>query len=242
MVTRLLRERDARLSAASVSDAADQTTQSSGGGGRAERRENVVAVAAAPGGRGSRGVVAAIPDKSCASAMNAEAGGGGDGGPSSTRGDIFFASDLLHPGRTDDGNGPNGYFHVGTPPAENDKTMEALLLRLRGDDGSDHADDHDYDYDYDDIHSNEVNRDKIDNHRLRWMEEDVALMRPPPPPPSPPPPPGPNGLSSPRLRHTGLTAGSGVPDEELVHSQRRRRGSPESRVAAGRTGDGVFDA
>lgn len=238
MVNRLLRERDARLAAAIGSDATTPATRSNGGGGRDEQRSSVVAA----GSRGYYGVVTAIPDESCSSATNEEVGGdggggGGDGGPSNSRGDIFFASDLLQPGDTDDDNGPNGYSAVGTPTA--DKAVEALLLRLRGDDDGGTDADADHAYCYDGTHSNGVSRDEVDSHRLRWIEEDVALMRPPPPPPSPPPALGPNGLSSPGLPHAGRAAGCCVPDEGLGHSQPRRRDSPECRIVAGRKGDYV---
>eukprot|EP00903_Cladosiphon_okamuranus_P005531 g5509.t1 len=242
IVNRLLRERDARLAARS---SAPQTPR----GSTSERGEDSIAAVAVaeaydpaktirPTRRShdSDGIVAGVPGESCCHSTKEELGGGGGGSPSSIRGDIFFASDLLHPddSNTDDDENQNRYAAVdprvvGAPAAEH-----ALLRRLR--DGDAHAA-----ADYRDVNYIELDTDKDGNdHRVSREEGGAALIRPRPPPPPLPPPPPPPPLGT-IARYTpsertsfGRSPGGGALDKGLISSP--RRDSLKGRIAAGTKG------
>jgi len=182
MVNRLLRERDARLA-----------TRSSSSDKAGRCRGEVAVVAAAVESysdervRSSRrdhasgGGVDDFSHKGCLSARSELdiGGGGGIGGgrsPDSAKGDLFFASDLVHPAGGSNDNAAVDPRVVGGPAAEG-----TLLLRLH--DGQALAGHHgNMGMSSHSLHANEIN-----SNRCGSEHGGAALMRSLPRPPLPPP-------------------------------------------------------
>ncbi len=173
--------------------------------------------------RASGGGVGGVSDAGHLSILSELDSDSGDGGsPGSAKGDLFFASDLVHP---TDGSNDYGAVDprvVGGPAAEG-----TLLSRLH--DGDAHAGHHD------DMsmgrHS--FNANEVSSDRFGSEQEGAALMRSLPRPPSPPTL-GPDRRPPPGQPQQGLSFGHGSRDGGLALSS--QRGSPGSGAAARRKG------
>lgn len=222
MVSRLLQEREARLAARSPGAAERRMPGNSGvaGGSRtgAVMHPETAMLSSSRAILGGNG-------HSSARVEEGSGGDDGDGSPSTIRGNIFFASDLVYPDDISQGGGRN--VHAGADGARaaaaaGEEPVEALLRRLHDDET--HADT--------DIKDNELSCIGVASAARRWEKEDAAMMMLSPPPPVSP--------LEPNDRHP-----PGHPNESQVADRRGREGgtvsssrghSPEGRVAAARRG------
>lgn len=219
MVNRLLQEREARL-AARGPGVAERSIPGNGGvaegsGNGAITHPETAVLSSSRGILGGNG-------HSSARVEEGRGGDDGDGSPSTIRGNIFFASDLVYPDDASQGGGPNVHATTdGARAAAGEEPVETLLRRLHHDES--HADT--------DIEDNELSCIDVANAARRWEKEDAAMTLSPPPPAPP---------LEPNDRHSPVH-----PDESQVADRRVREGgtdsssrghSPEGLVAAARRG------